>query len=168
MTDWLSPIIRCLQSTDYMCLATQQDGNPWASPVYFAWDQNLNLYFISMLQSRHMQSIAAQPVVSAAIYATNQDTQGDVIGLQISGTAAVLDQDQDIRTAFENYYARALSLSYVKYGDKVDSPYAYHPDWHFVRLSPQQIWLFDSAQFGDHRQIVPLTDILPLPLQSTK
>lgn len=153
-------ILKCLAQTEYMCLATQDIHGAWVSPVYYAWDDALNLYFISMPDARHMQAIAKHKQISVAIYNTTQNTQGDVIGLQLSGDAHLVTDENDIRHAFEVYFKRALGRTDIMYGDKIDTPYAYNPAWQFVKFTPQQIWLFDSKHYGDHRQEITLSDII--------
>src|SRR3989344_5152079 len=70
--EWEKYIIECLESTDYCSMATVDSKGVWSNPLYFAWDENFNLYFISQPNSRHMQNIEKDPRVSAAIYSTAQ------------------------------------------------------------------------------------------------
>jgi len=44
-----------LERTDIMALSTiDEDGGPWTSPVQYQWDSQLNLYFASMSDARHV------------------------------------------------------------------------------------------------------------------
>ncbi|HEY1096473.1 MAG TPA: pyridoxamine 5'-phosphate oxidase family protein, partial [Alphaproteobacteria bacterium] len=160
MHNWSELVENCLRSTDYLCLATHGPAGVWSSPVYYAWDEEFNLYFMSMAKSRHMQNIDDNHDIALSIYATDQDTSGDVTGLQISGLAKIVEDEAVIKQAFEVYFRRVIDSNSVTYGDKIDSPYAYNPDWIFVKVTPQTIWLFDSKHFGNHRQEVPLADIV--------
>jgi nitroimidazol reductase NimA-like FMN-containing flavoprotein (pyridoxamine 5'-phosphate oxidase superfamily) len=46
----------------YMVLATaDEDGNPWASPVYYAPDEYRNFFWVSRPEARHSRNIAARP-----------------------------------------------------------------------------------------------------------
>lgn len=67
--DWKKHLLDCLQSTDYCSVATvDKESGVWVNPVYFAWDDEFNFYFISLMKSRHMQNITKDSRVSLAIY----------------------------------------------------------------------------------------------------
>lgn len=51
----------------HMSLATSSAGLPWVCEVHFAYDDELNLYFRSLLTRRHSQEIALNPRVAGNI-----------------------------------------------------------------------------------------------------
>lgn len=144
--DWKKHLIDCLESTNYCSIATVDKTGVWVNPVYFAWDKDFNLYFISMPHVRHMQNITDSSKVAVAIYKTEQ--HGEVIGIQIEGQAEILQSEQDKKTAYSVYYTRVGSL------DQNDS-FKDDPNWLFVKITPKKIYYFDSAVFGEERQTVP-------------
>lgn len=104
--NWKKYLTECLESTNYCCIATVDPKGVWANPVYFAYDEKFNLYFISQMHSRHMQNLIKNPRISVAIYKTEQ--RGDVVGTYIEGEALIILKDEEeIQKAFDIYYGRA-------------------------------------------------------------
>lgn len=158
--NWEKLLLEAFNSTPFGCLATHGDEGVWASPVFFSWDEACNLYFISEFGTRHMDNILQNQQVSYAIYPTNQ--ADDVLGLQIVGNAKVLKEQNDIHSAFSYYFGRIYPGQHPKFGDKIDSPYAYNPDWNFVKITPSEIFMFDTRYFGEKRVLVPEGTKVPI------
>ncbi len=137
--NWKKHIDEALQATDYCALATvDKEKGVWVNPVYFACDNEYNLYFISLMQSRHMQNIAKDNHVSVAIYKTEQ--KGDVIGIQLQATATILTDEKERKHAHQIYYARTGSLE--------QNEFAMHdPQWIFVKITPIKKYYFNSKVF---------------------
>ena len=56
-----------LASSIYMTLATaDEDGRPWATPVYAAVEDLAEMLWVSRPETRHSQNIAVRPQASAA------------------------------------------------------------------------------------------------------
>lgn len=69
----------------------------WANPIYFAYDADFSIYFISMPSSRHMKAIGAGAPLAVAIHATDQQAGGDVRGVQMSGHIRYFDEVKEGR-----------------------------------------------------------------------
>jgi uncharacterized protein YhbP (UPF0306 family) len=53
----------------YMVLATaDENGRPWASPVYFAHDGYGDLYWVSKPEAEHSRNIERRPEISIVIF----------------------------------------------------------------------------------------------------
>lgn len=53
----------------YMVLGTADvDGNPWATPVYFATDGAGAFYWVSSREARHSANIAVRPEIGIVIF----------------------------------------------------------------------------------------------------
>lgn len=149
--DWKKYIEEALSATDYCSLATVDEKGVWSNPVYFAWDNKYNLYFISQMQSRHMQNIQKNNRIAVSIYNTEQ--KGDVIGIQLEGGATILEKEEDKKSAHQVYYGRSGSLK--------QNEFAMHDSkWLFVKITPGQIYYFNSEVFGEERQAVPFQELL--------
>src|SRR3989338_2158899 len=61
---------------------TDNYGNPWISPVVYAYDKNCNLYFVSIPSSKHCQNIRLNGKGACAIFDSRQ-AWGTSTGLQI-------------------------------------------------------------------------------------
>jgi hypothetical protein len=87
-TDLQTRVREALERTDIMALSTiDQDGGPWTSPVQYQSDSQLNLYFASMPDARHVRNIERDARVAVAIY-NMPGPPGGNLGLQIRGLAA--------------------------------------------------------------------------------
>lgn len=144
--EWKKHLIECMESTYYCSIATVDDKGVWVNPVYFAWDEEFNLYFISQPHVRHMKNIKKNSRVSMAIYKTEQ--KGDVIGIQLEGDAFILESDEEKTQANKIYYGRKGSL-------EQNEPFIDDPKWLFVKVTPENIYYFNSIVFGEERQEVP-------------
>jgi len=75
-----------LGRTEIMALSTLGPDGPWTSPVQFRFNDKLELFFLSMLQAKHVQNIMQDARVSVAIY-SHPGPPGGNLGLQIKGRA---------------------------------------------------------------------------------
>jgi general stress protein 26 len=148
--DWKKLLSDCMEATDYCSIATVDKKGVWSNPVYFAWDVDWSLYFISQMPSRHMQNIKNDNRVAVSIYKTEQ--KGDVIGIQIEGTAQILENIEEKSKANKVYYSRKGSL-------EQNEPFIDDPEWLFVKITPESMYYFNSKIFGETRQIVPIEKI---------
>ena len=99
-----------------------------------------------------MQNISKDSKVALAIYKTEQ--KGEVIGVQSEGQAEILEDEAGRKQAHQVYYGRVGSLE--------QNEFALHdPKWLFVKISPKQIYYFDSEIFGEERQEVPFGKLIP-------
>ncbi|MEV0272340.1 pyridoxamine 5'-phosphate oxidase family protein [Hamadaea sp. NPDC050747] len=82
-------------SNRYLTLATiDEDGRPWASPVYFAADADLReFYWVSSPTAQHSLNLAKRPDVSLVVFdSTVPPYHGRC--LYAAGTAQALDDTQ--------------------------------------------------------------------------
>jgi hypothetical protein len=58
-----------LSSNLYLTLATaDEDGRPWASPVYFASEDYDDFYWVSDPEAQHSRNLAVRPRASAVVF----------------------------------------------------------------------------------------------------
>jgi uncharacterized protein YhbP (UPF0306 family) len=83
----------------YLVLSTTDGTEPWAAPLEYLHDEQLNFYFLSTNDSRHAQHIGTNPAVALAIFDVAQPAYSPALtaplrGVQISGSAAALSPDE--------------------------------------------------------------------------
>ena len=145
-----------MQSTEFCSIATVDPEGVWSNPVYFAWDSNFNIFFISQPDSRHMKNIANDQRVAMSIYNTKQSTFDDVAGIQLEGRAEVLTNPKNIKYAYATYYGRKYPDTGRNQSGKNEDAYINNPEWLFVRVALFCIYYFDTRFFGENRVEVPL------------
>ena len=80
-----------LASLTTITLATvDHNGEPCAAAVYYAHDEQLNLYFLSAQSTVHSSNLLAHPRVAATAYEEHQDWKS-LRGLQLSGVATPVE-----------------------------------------------------------------------------
>ena len=69
MTDFSDMAREIIQSNRYMVLATaDEDGVPWATPVWFAQSDYRRFIWVSSPDRRHSRNVSARPEVSIVIF----------------------------------------------------------------------------------------------------
>ena len=137
-----------------LTLATAGEGGAWAATVFYASDEDCNLYFVSDLKTRHGRDMNREARVVAAI---NRDvaTWDEVIGLQIEGRAEVLSGIRRA-TALASYLAKFIQVRRIFESPREASEKliaARLQSTAFWCLKPDWIRLIDSTRgFGWKRE----------------
>ena len=82
-----------IDSNAYMTLATaDENGRPWASPVWYAAEGYAHFYWVSYPEARHSRNLAARPEVGVVIFdsqapvGTGQGVYMSAIAEELAGT----------------------------------------------------------------------------------
>lgn len=89
----------------HMALTTSVNGKPWVCQVHFAWDNELNIYFCSSVNSRHCREIEQNPNVAGNIttqHFLNQKTRC----VSFEGRAERLESIDETHPGFVAYTQR--------------------------------------------------------------
>lgn len=159
--DWNAKIKEAMDRTEFMAIATIGKEGSWTNPVAFSYDERANLYFISMMDAQHVQNILTNPQTSAAIFKTERFSDGDVLGLQLSGACQHLTEKDAIDEAARYYFGRNASNNEFRAQTSVTG--GTDALWQFFKIIPTELWCFDSRIFGEKRERVDL-DILNLTI----
>ena len=81
-----------LERNRYLVLSTTNGADPWIAPLEYMLDSDLNFYFFSTEDSRHVRDIETNPSVAVAVFDGEQPTyHADIStplnGVQLRGTA---------------------------------------------------------------------------------
>jgi pyridoxine/pyridoxamine 5'-phosphate oxidase len=78
----------------YMTLATADaDGQPWATPVWYAPESSGDLLWVSRPDARHSLNLAARPQLGIVIFDSHA-VPGTGVGVYIAATAAEVPEDE--------------------------------------------------------------------------
>src|SRR3990167_10572859 len=94
-----------LRKAKLMQLATSVNGQPWVCSVWFASDEDLNIYWFSSTTRRHSGEILKNKKVAAAIVLPHTPSDPPR-GLQLQGSAQMLTKKPDIDKAISVYKNR--------------------------------------------------------------
>ncbi len=134
-----------MDKTLYCSLATAEKGRVWVCPVAFAYDNQMDIYFISNLRSRHIKNIARNNKVAVAIYTTDQKVKGHKAGVQLEGTATRVHGHSHIERAYYIYFRRLpewddADVSYFK---------AKKAEWPLFKINTAKLFYFNNKLFGE-------------------
>jgi uncharacterized protein YhbP (UPF0306 family) len=127
----------------HMSLATSADNKPWVCEVHFAYDDELNIYFISKPSRRHSREIALNPNVAGNIVKQHQPGEKPR-GVYFEGIAELLENVDQNHPAYLKYDER------FKRGPNILNE-AKEPDGHmFYKITPTNFVLVDTVNFPEN------------------
>lgn len=133
-----------LEETKLMQLATSVNDQPWVCSVWFAADEDLNIYWFSSTNRRHSNEVMKNQRVAAAM-ALPHAPKDPPRGLQLQGIVEVLTKQKDIDKAISVYKDRIFPIETIEELMKnKGNPH------NFYRIKPTQFVLFDAVNFGDN------------------
>lgn len=143
LPDDMRPVLReflATHSTLALATAGEQDGRPQVTPLFFASDNDLNIYWISSPDSRHSVNIADWDDVAATVYEPTWEWTG-IRGVQIEGTARAVIGDEERNRALTVYSGKFPFVN-EKFSGLIEEStfYVLRPRW--IR------WLDNARRFG--------------------
>ncbi len=95
-----------IDRTLHMSLATVRENKPWICELHFAYDDELNLYFISLEDKRHSQEIVRNANVAGSIIDNYAIDAQAPVGVYFEGAAVIVNDTNEIEKAAELLFAR--------------------------------------------------------------
>lgn len=137
-------IIDYLNSHNLMQIATYGDDHPWIASVYYTFDKDLNLYFLSSPATIHCKQIKENNKVAVAITNTNQPINAQKKGLQLYGTARQISETAKIKHTLKLWKGflniKDKELSYENMSKKIITGRMY-------KITPKKIKFFNQELF---------------------
>jgi len=93
--DWVRALI---ERNTVVVLATTDGDKPWIAPLEYMADDQMNLYFFSSVEARHVRHLEANSAVAATVFDHKQPpvtstTSVDLSGVQMECTAMRIPQE---------------------------------------------------------------------------
>lgn len=153
-TDALRERVRAyLDAHRVLVLCTQGPDGPWASPVYYASDPELRLYFFSDPRTRHGRNLALHGWASGAVTEEYHRWE-DIQGIQLEGPVEILSgvrRQAAVRQYLAKYpWAAAFLLPLGTYFSVVGQKVALY------QLRPVRVGFTDNRQGFGHREWLEL------------
>jgi hypothetical protein len=145
MTEQATEIVRgIVRDNTYLTLSTANGDQPWGAAVQYVADEDLNLYFVSLPDSRHMSHIMANPSVAVTIFDSRQPPFTSR-GVQIEGTA-------DAYSTTDNPFARIGGFDWPENLQELV------PGYVAVRVTPARFYLprfiVDGVQRDERVEVI--------------
>ena len=139
----LTPVLSLLAETHSLTLATiDPDGRPRATPLFFAFDDQAGLFFLSDRETQHCRNLRRDPSAAASLYPEVADWR-EIRGLQIRGLASAIP-------ASERAPALALYTTRFPFLGELNTIVSRSE---IYRLRPTWVRLIDNRQgFGYKRE----------------
>ncbi len=144
-TDMIKKLIKdILQHTGVMQVATLSEGRPRVATVWFSYDANLNLYFMSRGDREHSRDIGKDKRIAGSIVDPRHAKPGNAVrGLSFQGVA-IEAKGAELDKAYDQYCKRfpiiseRVSLPDMRSGKAILRMY---------KISPENFVLFDEVDF---------------------
>jgi uncharacterized protein YhbP (UPF0306 family) len=136
---------RIISTNNYLCLATcDQDGNPWVAPLYYAFDDDYNFYFVSAADAVHTTHIVKNRRVAFAIY-DSRDPVGEGDGVQIEAEAHIA-KITELPHVLAVYFMRRFphELERIKH-HHFPTEYIDGTMFRFIKVVPRHIYTLDLS-----------------------
>jgi len=127
-----------------MQLATVSNGRPYLCTVHYYSDENLNLYWASMLSRHHSKDIERNPKVAAYVLVHENTPEEDyVIGITFIGEAKLVGAK--VNPAVAEAYTKKLQENpdFVQKVADDTTPFK------FYEFKTERIVLFDNKNFPE-------------------
>jgi len=117
---------------------------PWIASVYYSYDQDLNIYFLSDPNTLHCKQLKKNPHIALSIVDSHQTVSDLKKGLQVYGKAEEISQANKIRHAL-SMWKEALNIVNPKY--TYENMIKKIVKGRMFKITPKKIKLFDQALF---------------------
>lgn len=120
-----------IQNNKFLHLATSDaEGNVWAAPLTFAFDDEYRMYFHSAVDSTHIENIKENPVVSFSICDSEQNLM-EIDGIQGKGIIGQVDAE-DLERVHALFFKRQMPNDEIR--SKMAPPAAVFQSEEFPQL----------------------------------
>jgi len=129
----------------YSMASIVSTGESWINTAFFAYSDDLRLYFVSLPDAQHARNIAGNPSVAVSVCDTGQ--RGPKRGLQLFGTCVVA-RDGELDRGTEVGGRRFAWLAAMEPAlTEPDAP-AGPPQPRLFVVHPRTVKIFDELRFG--------------------
>lgn len=134
-----SEILMYLKSARTMQLATAFRDQPWVCTVYFVYDNEMNIYWLSLPTRRHSRELAINPFAAIAFQIK---TDLPVIGIQAEGAVTKVIDPKLIKKISKSYEVKYDSGKefYKNFMDQKNQH-------HMYKLTPKRFVVFDEVNY---------------------
>ena len=113
--DMASTTKKVIENNYHMVVATADTaGKPWVSPLFYMYDEDLNLYWVSGKTALHSQNIRSNPRVAVCIFGpATADEPDSLHGIYFDAEAQELTDEAELSRAVQIMQQRAQPEKYM-------------------------------------------------------
>lgn len=142
-----------IESRFQMVIATNGEY-PWIATVYYSFDEDLNLYFLSNPVTIHCNQIAKNPKVAVSISDSPQAASAKKKGIQIYGKAEQILEKDEIISAL-NLWRKTLNVQSESYS--YEGMMKNLIDGRMYKITPKKIKFFNQEIWEEGQE--PLIEL---------
>lgn len=151
---------KIIEKNQYITIASSdKSGNPWISPVVYCFDENWNMYFVSMPTSKHCSNIKINKKIACAVFDSRQ-MWGQGVGLQFEAVSEVLNLRESIKVskiyALRKYPFGGINTKIAT--DFIKSMVLKGKKYKIYKIIPTSIWMNDPNSRLDVRVKINLNN----------
>ncbi len=146
-----------IQRIQYINVASvTEEGLPWNTPVYCAFDKELNFYWLSWKENQHSKNIHNNPNVFVTIYDSTVP-EGTGFGVYLQGRARAVTGLKDL--------AKAVVYGYKRRGAAVRDIVYFLGKYprRVYKFTPEKVWVNGDSkkegQFIDIKEEISLDEL---------
>lgn len=153
----LSKAARVIRDILYINIASiTPEGKPWNTPVYFAYDSDLTIYWLSWKENQHSINVRKNPSVFVTLYDSTVPISTG-FGVYLEGKAYELNNIMEILKGIKEIYGREKRIP----RDVVQ--FLTHFPRRVYRFVPERVWVNGEGEidgnFIDTRTGLNLEDL---------
>jgi nitroimidazol reductase NimA-like FMN-containing flavoprotein (pyridoxamine 5'-phosphate oxidase superfamily) len=123
--------------------SSSKDGKPWISPVFYGYDEDYNIYWISDKDSRHSELIRTNPQVAIVIF-NSQAPEGEGDGVYFEANVEEINYREEAQRAYEIRDRRAKKAEFkVKKVEEVIG----EGQWRVYKAIPYSVTKLSSGEY---------------------
>ena len=130
--------------TRMMQVATCVDNKPWICTVYYAVDEDLNLYWMSKPERRHSEEIIQNSTIVATVVHDQQPPRKDHRSVTIEGTAQELSGAEALKPILLYGKQLASPKEWIQAVKLATDPHKIY------KLKPSKFVIFDDVNFPEN------------------
>jgi uncharacterized protein YhbP (UPF0306 family) len=134
-----------LEQNYVMSITTIKNNKIWSAPLYYSYEDDLSLFFLSDPKTRHADNILSNSVVSGCIY-DSHTTWGDTLrGLQFIGKVKPLSLSKSMKPSIHylSRYKKAKEY-FPSIKDLFNKGFSSKP----YQIQLEEIQIYDEKTFG--------------------
>ena len=131
---------KIIERNAYLTLGTTcEDGTPWISPLYYAYDNRLNFFWVSPKNADHSKNIRRNQVVSMVLFDSHAQKWTGV-GLYFTAGCQELNNPNEVMVG--------LRLEFDRLRDPLPSAEEFLGDseYRVYKATPSKIWITQDKE----------------------